>query len=155
METNGSTRESDVRSRWEGLPTEQRNPQTMGIDECPTLGILKLMNEEDRRVPSAVEEVLEDVAQLVEMVVQAFRSSGRLIYVGAGTSGRLGVLDAAECPPTFGTNPDRIHGIIAGGEVALVRSQEGAEDSEADGAEAIRSLTVCARDVVVGIAASG
>jgi len=113
------------------------------------------MNDEDRGVPDAVGSVLEDVARLVDMVVQSFRSGGRLIYVGAGTSGRLGVLDAAECPPTFGTSPDRVQGIIAGGEAALVRSQEGAEDSEPDGARALLERDVCSQDVVVGVAASG
>lgn len=142
-------------SRWRDLLTEQRNPATEGIDELPTLGALRLMNDEDRKVPDAVGAVLEDVAQAVDLVVRAFRAGGRLFYVGAGTSGRLGVLDAAECPPTFGANPQMVQGIIAGGDPALVRSQEGAEDKEQDGADALRVKGVTDRDVVTGIAASG
>jgi len=141
--------------RWRDLLTEQRNPATEGIDELPTLGALRLMNDEDRKVPEAVGAVLEDVAQAVDLVVRAFRVGGRLFYVGAGTSGRLGVLDAAECPPTFGAHPQMVQGIIAGGDPALVRAQEGAEDREEAGADALRGRGVTDRDVVMGIAASG
>lgn len=135
--------------------TEQRNPATEEIDLASPLDIVELLNREDRRVPEAVWAVREQVARAIELVERAFRSGGRLIYVGAGTSGRLGVLDAAECPPTFGTPPSLVVGIIAGGAPALVRSQEGAEDDFDAGGDAIDERQVSAHDVVFGIAASG
>lgn len=135
--------------------TEQRNPATEAIDVADPLGIVTLLNAEDRKVPDAVWAVRHEVAQAIELVERAFRAGGRLIYVGAGTSGRLGVLDASECPPTFGTSPSMVVGIIAGGATALVRSQEGAEDDFDAGGEAVEGRQVGARDVVFGIAASG
>ena len=135
--------------------TEQRNPKSTKIDKLDVLGIVDLINNEDRLVAEAVSDEREAIARAIELVEKALRAGGRLIYVGAGTSGRLGVLDAAEMPPTFGVDPKRIHGVIAGGYQALVRSQEGAEDHPEDGAEAITNLDVGQRDFVLGIATSG
>ena len=135
--------------------TEQRNPASQRIDELDPLGIVDLINAEDRRVAEAVGEEREAIARALELAEAAFRAGGRLIYVGAGTSGRLGVLDAAEMPPTYGTDPAMVRGVIAGGCDALVRAQEGAEDHPADGAAAMDDLEVRARDFVLGIATSG
>ena len=135
--------------------TEQRNPKSTKIDKLDILGIVDLINNEDRLVAEAVSDEREAIARAIELVEMALRAGGRLIYVGAGTSGRLGVLDAAEMPPTFGIDPERVHGVIAGGYQALVRSQEGAEDHPEDGVEAINNLDVGQRDFVLGIATSG
>ena len=135
--------------------TEQRNPKSTKIDKLDVLGIVDLINNEDRLVAEAVSDEREAIARAIELVETALRTGGRLIYVGAGTSGRLGVLDAAEMPPTFGIDPERVHGVIAGGYQALVRSQEGAEDQPEDGVEAINNLDVSQRDFVLGIATSG
>jgi len=135
--------------------TEQRNPRTHAIDVASSQEIVDLMNAEDRLVPDAVHACREEIAHAVDLVVEAFRTGGRLVYVGAGTSGRLGVLDATECPPTFGTSPDMVVGIIAGGLPALTRSQEGAEDDLAAAVHDLNANAVSDRDVVVGIAASG
>ena len=135
--------------------TEQRNPKSTKIDKLDILGIVDLINNEDRLVAEAVSDEREAIARAIELVETALRAGGRLIYVGAGTSGRLGVLDAAEMPPTFGIDPERVHGVIAGGYQALVRSQEGAEDHPEDGVEAINNLDVSQRDFVLGIATSG
>lgn len=136
------------------LTTEQRNPRTHGIDLADTARVLELMNDEDQTVASAVRHAIPDIARAVELVTAAFRSGGRLFYAGAGTSGRLGVLDAAECPPTFGVEPDLVQGIIAGGRDTVFRSREGVEDHEASGAEDVAVHGVRAGDVLVGIAAS-
>jgi len=135
--------------------TEQRNPRSREIDRLSPLEIADLINSEDRMVAQAVGEEREAIARAMEFVVQAFRAGGRLIYVGAGTSGRLGVLDAAEIPPTYGTDPDMVQGVIAGGPAALMRAQEGAEDRSEDGAAAIEEKRVGPRDFVLGIATSG
>ncbi|MGH7563070.1 MAG: N-acetylmuramic acid 6-phosphate etherase, partial [Gemmatimonadota bacterium] len=135
------------------LLTEKINPRTTDLDTLETRQILDRIHAEDGRALEAVEEVLGEVARAVEMVVEAFRSGGRLIYVGAGTSGRLGVLDASECPPTFGTDPEMVQGTIAGGRDALVRAVEGAEDVPADGAAAVAGRGVGPSDVILGIAA--
>ena len=135
--------------------TEQRNPKSTKIDKLDVLGIVDLINNEDQSAVAAVSDEREAIARAIELVVKAFRAGGRLVYVGAGTSGRLGVLDAAEMPPTFGVDPEMVHGVIAGGYRALVRSQEGAEDHPEDGAEAITNLDVGQRDFVLGIATSG
>ena len=136
-------------------PTEQRNPRTERIDVASSLEIVDLMNAEDATVATAVRGERERIAETIDLVLEAFRSGGRLIYVGAGTSGRLGVLDAAECPPTFGSPPGLVTGVIAGGYGALVKSVEGAEDDVNAGAAAIDAAQVTEQDVVVGIAASG
>ena len=135
--------------------TERRNPRTAGIDLASPLEIVDLMSAEDRTVAAAVAAQREAIAKVIELAESAFRVGGRLFYVGAGTSGRLGVLDASECPPTFSTDPEMVQGIIAGGLIALTRSQEGAEDAGKDGAAAIVERGVSPRDLVVGIAASG
>ncbi len=136
------------------LITEQRNPRTLDIDTRSTLEILEAISAEDKTVAEAVEKELPRIAALVELVVEALKKGGRLIYAGAGTSGRLGVLDAAECPPTFGTDSEMIQGVIAGGKRALYRAVEGAEDREEEAVDAIRKLRVSPKDVVLGIAAS-
>jgi N-acetylmuramic acid 6-phosphate etherase len=135
--------------------TEQRNPRSRRIDELDPLGIVDLINAEDRMVAEAVGEERHAIARALELAEDAFRGGGRLIYVGAGTSGRLGVLDAAEMPPTYGTDPSMVRGVIAGGYEALVRAREGAEDSPADGATAMDEVGVGAGDFVLGIATSG
>ena len=135
--------------------TEQRNPRTQRIDVAASLEIVDLINAEDASVAPAVHLVRQDVARAIDLVVDALRRGGRLIYVGAGTSGRLGVLDASECPPTFGTPPEMVVGAIAGGYAALVKSSEGAEDDVNAGMEAMDQVRVTARDFVLGIAASG
>jgi len=136
------------------LITEHRNPRSNDIDQLTTINTLKLINSEDKIVPLAVERELHFVAKAVDLVVDALQRGGRLIYVGAGTSGRLGILDASECPPTYGTPPEKVVGLIAGGHQAVFRSQEGAEDNESQGVKDIENLHVSKDDVVCGIAAS-
>jgi len=135
--------------------TEQRNPRSARIDQLSTIEIVDLINAEDRMVAEAVGEEREAIARCIDLVVDSLRKGGRLIYVGAGTSGRLGVLDAAEMPPTYRTDPEMVQGIIAGGYAALVRAQEGAEDYPEDGARAIDERNVGPNDFVLGIATSG
>lgn len=136
------------------LTTEAVNERTRGLDEASVIDALRMIHEEDRRAVDAVTPELPYVAQAVEIVVDALKKGGRLVYVGAGTSGRLGVLDAAECPPTFGTDPETVQGIIAGGPAAMFRAQEGAEDHEESGAADVDALGIGPNDVVCGIAAS-
>ena len=136
------------------LATEQRNPLSMEIDTASVREILDIINTEDHKVPIAVRQEIPYIAQAVEVVVEAFKQGGRLFYVGAGTSGRLGVVDASECPPTYGTPPEMVQGLIAGGPQAVFRSQEGAEDLEENGARALEEAGVAPPDVVCGIAAS-
>lgn len=136
------------------LVTETRNPRTMDIDAKDTAEILHLINQEDRLIPEIVAQEIPYLTQAVELVVAAFKNGGRLFYIGAGTSGRLGILDASECPPTYGTDPEMIQGIIAGGFKALVRSQEGAEDIRENGKADLREAGFNHKDVVFGIAAS-
>jgi len=136
------------------LTTEQRNPHSMDIDARSTEEILKIINDEDKTIPYAVEKELPYIAQAVELIVKALKNGGRLLYFGAGTSGRLGVVDASECPPTFGTPYGMIEGYIAGGKEAMFRAQEGAEDYEENGAKDILLAQVNNKDVVCGIAAS-
>jgi N-acetylmuramic acid 6-phosphate etherase len=137
------------------LATEQPHPASAELDRMTLREVLELMNREDGNAVAAVGRALTQIERAAELVIEAFRSGGRLIYAGAGTSGRLGVLDAAECPPTFGTPPDMVQGVMAGGPQAVVRPREGAEDDPGDGAAAIRERDVGPRDVVVGIAAGG
>ena len=136
------------------LTTEMRNPATMDIDARSTAEILSIINKEDQRVAVAIEKELPYIAKAVHAVVNALKAGGRLIYAGAGTSGRLGVLDAVECPPTYGTDPEMIQGMIAGGDKAMFKAQEGAEDKEENGANDVDAKKVGANDVVCGIAAS-
>ncbi|KAA0686349.1 N-acetylmuramic acid 6-phosphate etherase [Neorhizobium sp. P12A] len=142
-------------SELEKLVSEGRNPNTMHIDLLPTFDILREINYEDRGVPVAVEKVIPEIAAVVDEIVNAFQKGGRLVYMGAGTSGRLGVLDASECPPTFSVPDTMVVGLIAGGPDALRRSIEGAEDDPALGKQALEEINLTNKDVVVGIAVSG
>ena len=136
------------------LVTEASNPNTTDIDTKSTREILELINAEDAKVPEAVRKEIPYIAQAVDLLVERFKAGGRLFYIGAGTSGRLGVLDASECPPTYGTDPEMVQGIIAGGYEALVRSQEGAEDIYENGARDLQVRGFTSNDVACGIAAS-
>ncbi len=136
------------------LATEQRNPHTMDLDTLDVPELLARINAEDRTVADAVARELPWIARAVDLIVASFRAGGRLVYAGAGTSGRLGVLDASECPPTFGSDPDQVVGVIAGGYTAVVRAVEGAEDRREEGEKAMNDLGVGPEDTVVGVAAS-
>lgn len=140
---------------WSRLLTEQRNPASENIDELGTLALVGLINREDARVPAAVKAVLPEIAAAVDLVTQAFALGGRLFYLGAGTSGRLGVLDASECPPTYSTDPEQVQGLIAGGDTAVFRAVEGAEDAASGAVAEMDARNVRSPDVVLGIAASG
>lgn len=144
-----------MRDNYDALKTEGRNPRTMNIDKMTTLEAMRLMNDENKVVTDAIETQLTEIAQAVDLIAAAMERGGHLIYVGAGTSGRLGVIDAAECPPTFGVDHALVRGIIAGGEGAMFRAVENAEDSEDWGRRAIDEDGVQAGDVVVGISAAG
>lgn len=137
------------------MVTESRNPASSQIDTMPTLDMLAVINSEDQKVPLAVAATLPAIARVVDLVVDAFACGGRLIYCGAGTSGRLGILDASECPPTYGTPREQVVGLIAGGHAAILQAVENAEDSPQMGEQDLRNLDFNARDVLVGIAASG
>lgn len=139
----------------ETMLSEQRNPNTLHIDALSSLEVVTLLNHEDKQVAFAVEKNLPQIAQAVEHIVAAFQSGGRLVYMGAGTSGRLGVLDASECPPTFGVPSSMVVGLIAGGETALRNAVEGAEDNREAGEQDLRHIHFSRKDVLVGIAASG
>jgi N-acetylmuramic acid 6-phosphate etherase len=144
-----------VQSKWQQLPTEAINPATLGIDKLAPGEIVDLMLGEDRKVIAAVAREKERIALGVEMFAQALRKGGHIVFVGAGTSGRLGVVEAAEMPPTFGMDPETVRAVIAGGKSALVRSREGVEDDYEEGARAVGRLRLGSRDVVVGVSASG
>lgn len=148
------TRKPAIRDELASLLTEQRNPASMTIDELSIEDALRVINQEDKKVPFAVEEEIHHIAQGVSLIIRSIKAGGRLIYVGAGTSGRLGVLDAAECPPTFGTFPGQVVGLLAGGDPALKQSIEGAEDDRSTAVSDIDELEVNAKDTVCGIAAS-
>jgi N-acetylmuramic acid 6-phosphate etherase len=135
--------------------TEQRNPASYQIDTKSTAEILTIINNEDKKVPEAVSQAIPQLTRLVDRAVEVFQKGGRLFYLGAGTSGRLGVLDASECPPTYGVSPDMVQGFIAGGDAALRRSIEGAEDDEKHGIDQLRGAGFSAADMLVGITASG
>jgi N-acetylmuramic acid 6-phosphate etherase len=139
----------------EDLVTEQRNPESAEIDTLPTEGILRVINAEDHKVADAVAAALPQITKAVDGIVARFRTGGRLFYIGAGTSGRLGVLDASECPPTYGVSYDMVQGIIAGGEAALTRATEASEDDPESGARDLVSRGFTSRDTLAGIAASG
>ncbi|ACL32353.1 N-acetylmuramic acid 6-phosphate etherase [Glaesserella parasuis] len=147
--------EQDLLKTLGQLITEQRNPNSMQIDTLSAYEIVQIINNEDKQVPLAIEKVLPQIAQAVEKIVEAFQQGGRLVYIGAGTSGRLGVLDASECPPTFGVSPEMVKGIIAGGERALRHPIEGAEDNKEAGKQDLQAVEFSPKDVLVGIAASG
>lgn len=137
------------------LVTETRNPNTMDLDQMTPLELVSVMNQEDLNVVAGVKEVLPQVAQVIEWAVSSLEAGGRIVYFGAGTSGRLGVLDAVECPPTFGVSPDVVVGLIAGGEKAFVRAVEGAEDSLELCEEEFKKIGLNKNDIAIGIAASG
>ena len=137
------------------IATEQRNPNTMNIDTLSTLDMVKLINQEDHRVAEAVGLVTDKIAQAVDVIAQHLGQGGRLIYCGAGTSGRLGILDAVECPPTYSTDPEMVQALMAGGYGAIFQAVEGAEDSKELGVEDMRGIGFREKDVLVGIAASG
>ncbi|PGL72849.1 N-acetylmuramic acid 6-phosphate etherase [Bacillus sp. AFS055030] len=139
----------------ENLTTETRNEKTMNLDEMSIEEFLTVMNEEDAKVAAAVRNEIPNISKAVEKIVTAFKNGGRLIYIGAGTSGRIGLLDAVECPPTFGTSPEEVVGLIAGGEKAFIKAVEGAEDSEELAVEDLKEIKLSKNDIVVGIAASG
>ena len=137
------------------LTTEQRNSASENIDKCSTLEMLKIINDEDKKVALAVEKVLPSIAKAVEISAEKLSNGGRIFYTGAGTSGRLGVLDASECPPTFGTSPEQVQGIIAGGNVALISAVEGAEDDKNAAITDLEEKNFNKADILIGIAASG
>jgi N-acetylmuramic acid 6-phosphate etherase len=137
------------------IATEQRNPNTMNIDALSTHEMIKLINREDHRVAEAVSLVTEEIAKAVDVIADRLSKGGRLIYCGAGTSGRLGILDAVECPPTYSTEPEMVQGLIAGGYPAIFKAVEGAEDSKELGVEDMKGIRFAAGDVLVGVAASG
>jgi N-acetylmuramic acid 6-phosphate etherase len=144
-----------IEENLELLTTESRNQQTMQIDTAEAIDILRIMNEQDQLVALAVKEVLPEVEAAVQFVFESFKNGGRLIYLGAGTSGRLGVLDAVECPPTFSTEPEMVVGLMAGGEGAFLKAVEGAEDDPELGVNDLKQLELTENDTVIGIAASG
>ncbi|MFA6931067.1 MAG: N-acetylmuramic acid 6-phosphate etherase [Lentisphaeria bacterium] len=135
--------------------TESVNPESLDIDQKNSLEIVQLMNQNDQQVAQAVQKVLPEIARAIDLIVEAFQKGGRLFYIGAGTSGRLGIVDAAECPPTFGVEPEQVQGIIAGGYDAIVRAKEFAEDDPIQGWLDLQTRGFCAKDVLVGLATSG
>ncbi|WP_318422057.1 N-acetylmuramic acid 6-phosphate etherase [Photobacterium leiognathi] len=137
------------------LVTESRNVASENIDMLSTIDMLKVINQEDQKVALAVEAIIPEIAKVVDLIAEAFQSGGRLIYTGAGTSGRLGILDASECPPTYGSDPDLVIGLIAGGHKAILKAVENAEDNEELGATDLQQIGFNHKDVLVGIAASG
>src|SRR4051794_28459723 len=144
-----------VRSKWQSLPTEAINPATLAIDKQSAVDIVEGMLSEDRKMLAAVQREKDRIAVGVDIITQALRKGGRVIFVGAGTSGRLGIVESAEMPPTFGTTPDLVQAIMAGGKSAVVRAKEGVEDNYEEGARSINRLRPTRKDVVVGVSASG
>src|SRR3954466_15737324 len=144
-----------VRSKWQSLPTEAINPATLAIDKQSAVDIVDGMLNEDRKMLAAVQREKDRIAVGVDIITQALRKGGRVIFVGAGTSGRLGIVESAEMPPTFGTTPDLVQAIMAGGKSAVVRAKEGVEDNYEEGARSINRLRPTRKDVVVGVSASG
>src|SRR2546427_4992397 len=144
-----------VRSKWQSLPTEQINPATLGIDKLAAADIVEGMLSEDQKMVAAVQHEKDRIAVGVDIITQALRKNGRIIFVGAGTSGRLGVLESAEMPPTFGTKPEMVQAIMAGGKGALLRAREGVEDNYEEGARSFNRLRPTKKDIVIGVSASG
>jgi N-acetylmuramic acid 6-phosphate etherase len=144
-----------VRSKWQSLPTEAINPATLAIDKLPAADIVEGMLNEDRKMIAAVQREKDRIACGVEIITQALRRGGRIVFVGAGTSGRLGVLESAEMPPTFGTSPDLVLAVMAGGKNAILRAKEGVEDNYEEGSRSINRLRPTKKDVVIGVSASG
>ncbi|SEP57299.1 N-acetylmuramic acid 6-phosphate etherase [Basfia succiniciproducens] len=147
--------EQNLLSSLARMISERRNPNSMNLDSLSPLELVTLINNEDKQVPLAIEKVLPQIAQAVEKIVRTFQQGGRLVYIGAGTSGRLGVLDASECPPTYGVKPEMVVGLIAGGERALRHPIEGAEDNAEQGKADLQQIDFSKKDILVGIAASG
>jgi N-acetylmuramic acid 6-phosphate etherase len=144
-----------IRSKWQALPTEAINPASLNIDKLPAAGIVDLMLNEDRKALAAVQKERDRIAVGADLIAKALRKGGRVVFVGAGTSGRLGVLESAEMPPTFGTDPLLVQAIMAGGKNAIFRAREGAEDNYEEGARAINRINPTKTDVVIGVSASG
>ena len=144
-----------TQSKWQSLPTEQINPASLAIDKAPVRDIIELVINEDRKVIAAVQKEKEKIAHGVEIIVQSLRKGGRVVFIGAGTSGRLGVVEAAEMPPTFGTPPRVVQAIMAGGQSAVFQAKEGVEDNYEEGGRSIGRLRLSSRDVVIGVSASG
>jgi N-acetylmuramic acid 6-phosphate etherase len=144
-----------TRSKWQSLPTEAINPATLAIDKLPAAGIVDLMLSEDRKMLAAVQRERDRIALGADMIAKSLRKGGRVVFVGAGTSGRLGVLESAEMPPTFGTDSEVVQAIMAGGKGAILKAREGSEDNYEEGARAITRLQPTKHDVVVGVSASG
>jgi N-acetylmuramic acid 6-phosphate etherase len=142
-------------SKWQSLPTEQINPASLAIDKTPVRDIIDMVLNEDRKVVAAVQKEREKIAHGIEIIAQALRKGGRIIFIGAGTSGRLGVVEAAEMPPTFGTDPRIVQAIMAGGQTAVFQAKEGVEDNYEEGGRSIGRLRLTSRDVVIGVSASG
>jgi N-acetylmuramic acid 6-phosphate etherase len=145
----------DMNIELKGLTTETRNENSKNIDTMTTIEMMKTINNEDKLVAHAIEKQLPNIAKAVDIIADKLKMGGRLIYIGAGTSGRIGILDASECPPTFGTDPSMVQGLIAGGIEAILKAVEGAEDMEEEGEADLRKINFVAKDVLVGIAASG
>ena len=144
-----------TRSKWQSLPTEAINPATLAIDKLPAAGIVDLMLAEDRKMLAAVQKERDRIAVGADMLVRTLRKGGRMVFVGAGTSGRLGVLEAAEMPPTFSTSPTLVQAVMAGGKRAIFKAAEGAEDNYEEGTRAIMRLDVTKKDLIIGVSASG
>src|SRR5580765_6091425 len=144
-----------MRSKWQSLPTEQINPATLAIDKLSPTDIVEGMLNEDRKMLAAVQKEKDRIAVGVEIITQALRKRGRIVFVGAGTSGRLGVLESAEMPPTFGTDPELVQAIMAGGQDAVYKAREGVEDNYEEGTRAVNRLRPTRRDVLIGASASG
>jgi N-acetylmuramic acid 6-phosphate etherase len=144
-----------TQSKWQSLPTEQINPASLAVDKAPVRDIIDLVINEDRKVVAAVQKEKEKIAHGVEIIAQSLRKGGRVIFIGAGTSGRLGVVEAAEMPPTFGTAPRLVQAIMAGGQAAVFQAKEGVEDNYEEGGRSIGRLRLSSRDVVIGVSASG
>jgi N-acetylmuramic acid 6-phosphate etherase len=144
-----------IHSKWESLPTEAINPASLAVDKAPVADIVEMVLQEDRKVIAAVQKERERIAHGVEIITQSLRKGGRIIFIGAGTSGRLGVVEASEMPPTFGISPKTVQAIMAGGQDAVFRAKEGVEDNYEEGARSISRLRLSPRDVVIGVSASG
>jgi len=144
-----------IRSKWQSLPTEAINPASLNVDKLPAAGIIDLMLNEDRKTLTAVQRERDRIAVGVDLIVKAIRRGGRIVFVGAGTSGRLGALEAAEMPPTFGTGPSLVQAIMAGGKDAMFRAKEGAEDNYEEGTRSVNRLAPTRKDVIIGVSASG
>jgi N-acetylmuramic acid 6-phosphate etherase len=147
--------EVPTQSKWQSLPTEQINPVSLAIDKAPVRDIIEMVVNEDKKVVAAVHREKEKIAHGIEIITQALRKGGRVVFVGAGTSGRLGIVEAAEMPPTFGTAPRVVQGIMAGGQAAVFEAREGVEDNYEEGARSVARMRMSSRDVVIGVSASG